>query len=228
MFERITRIIEEKEFQNIQNANILLIGLGGVGGYALECLIRSGITKITICDHDKIERTNLNRQIIATQQTIGNWKADAAKKRALEINKNCEISIHKTKLTLENIDDLKLTQFDIILDACDDIIIKCALIKETETKKIPLISCLGTANRIHPELLTITTLAKTYNDPLAKRMRNILKKENPKLLKTHVIWSEEEPIKKKKLGTLCPVPMAAGSILASYALNKIKNKNSEN
>lgn len=217
MNERTTLLLGAEKMAKIEQAKILLIGLGGVGGYAFEALVRSGFLHITICDFDVFEESNLNRQIYATQESLGISKAYVSKKRALEINPTCQITTLTGKIIPEQITKEFLADFDYILDACDDVPVKVALIKACKTNGKKFISCMGTANRTHPELLSITTLEKTTNDPLAKKLRNILKNTN--YLKTKVVWSSEIPVKQKKLGTLCPVPMSAGSLLASFVIN---------
>ena len=221
MNERILDLLGEEKFQKIQNCSVLLIGLGGVGGYAFEALIRSGFKNITIVDFDKFEESNLNRQIYALQQTIGKSKCEVALQRTHDINPNAQIKFFEEKLTEEKITNDFINDYDYIIDACDDGTVKIALIKVCGIAKKKLISCMGTANRTHPELLEITTLEKTANDPLAKKIRSAFK--NSSFLKTKVVWSREVPIKQKKLGTICSVPMSAGSLLASFIINDLVN-----
>lgn len=223
MFDRIIKVISMEQFQALQQSNILIIGIGGVGGYALECLVRSGVKNITICDFDVIEESNINRQIIANSNNIGELKANEAFKRMQEINPNSHITIHTEKITTEAIPEL-ISSFDVVIDACDDTIIKAELICYTKDHNIPLISCMGTANRIHPEKLTIQKLSETKNDPLAKKLRNLLRKKGEKYLNTFTVCSSEEPIKTKNLGTICPVPMTAGALLASYTIQYLIQK----
>lgn len=225
MFDRIIQVIGEKSFQKLQNAHILIIGIGGVGGYALENLIRSGFENITICDYDIIEKSNINRQIIANSNNIGNLKVQEAKKRAKEINPNCQITIEETKLTIGNMLELFKKHFDFVIDACDDSVIKVELICHTMDQEIPMISCMGTGNRLHPEALEIIKLVKTKNDPLAKKIRNLLRKKSEKYLNVMVVCSKEDPLKSESLGTICPVPMTAGALLSSYVIQKILNNN---
>lgn len=219
MFERLIRLIGEDTFKEIQKLNIFIIGIGGVGGYTLESLIRSGITKITICDGDIIEKTNLNRQIISSNNNIGNKKVIEARKRANQLNPDCQITTIEAKIEPSAIPELNLNQFDYVIDACDDINVKLSLIEYCFQNKTKIISCMGTANRLNPEKLQISTLLKTKNDPLAKKMRNLLRKKNNDYLNVPVVFSDELPIKNEKLGTFCSVPMVAGSLMASYVIN---------
>lgn len=227
MFEKTIKLINIDNFKKIQNCKILLIGIGGVGGYTLECLVRTGFMNITIADYDRIDISNLNRQIIATQENIGEFKTEIAKKRVESINPDCKINIITQKITPENLNNL-LDNIDFLIDACDDVNLKISLIKNAIDRNIPVISCLGTGNKTHPELLKIGKLKETQNDPLAKKIRNLLRKQNEKYLKIPVVWSTELPQKTNELGTIPSVPMSAGSMLASYAINKILEEKKQN
>ncbi len=213
MFERLEYLIP---LAKLTDLNVLLIGLGGVGGYALECLIRSGIKNITVVDYDVFELSNLNRQILANINNIGEKKVEEAKKHAKSILKNVNITALDEKLTPFNIEELLKNNYDYIIDACDDIKVKTKLIILAHEKKLNLISCMGTANKLNPHLFEITTLNKTYNDPIAKKLRANLDK---KYHKVKVVWSSELSKKQKELGTICPIPMIAGAYLASYVIN---------
>lgn len=222
MFEKLNKIISEKHFNIMQNTHVLLVGIGGVGGFAFEALIRSGIGKITIIDHDVIDITNLNRQIITNNNNIGQKKIEEARKRALEINPKCEIITRDLFLDESNIDEIFKDKFDYIIDACDTITTKALLVKKAKELNIKLISCMGTGNRLDPTKVMITKLNKTYNDPLAKAMRKLLKENN---LKTNidVIWSSELPIKtgNRKPSSIILVPSTAGIYAASYIISDI-------
>ena len=223
MNERTEWLIGKENLNKINKTNILLIGLGGVGGYAFESLIRSGFKNITIIDYDTYDETNLNRQIYALNNTIGKSKVIEAFERAKQINGDILVTTINKKADDNLLTDEFLKKYDYVIDACDDILVKVHLINKCSSLKIKLISCLGTANKTHPEKLEITTLDKTYNDPLAKKLRFNLK-NNKKALKTKVVWSSEIPLKQKKLGTICSVPMSAGSLLTSYIINDILGK----
>ncbi len=225
MFDRTLKIIKKELLDKIKEQNILLVGVGGVGGFALEALIRLGFSNITIVDADDFEESNLNRQILCTQETIGKSKVEEAKKRALSINPKANIKSIQIFLNEENIEELFKINYDYIIDACDTITTKYLLIKlslETNTK---IISCMGTGNRIDPAKVTLTTLNKTYNDPLAKAMREILRKKNVPL-KIPVVWSKEIPIKTKEKtpGSIVLVPAAAGLEIAFFLLNDLEKQ----
>lgn len=225
MFERLNRMIEWNEFQKIQQLKVLLIGIGGVGGYTLECFVRSGILNITVCDYDVIEKSNLNRQIISTNLNLGHFKVEEAKKRVLLINPDCNIQVISEPISESNFSEILTKEYDFVVDACDDVGVKKACIISCLEQGIPVISCMGTGNRFHPEKLEIISLERTINDPLAKKIRNQLRKVDQKYLKVPVVSSRELPIHTLKLGTICQVPMAAGSLLASFVINEaIKNK----
>jgi len=218
MFHRLLRLISEDQFHLIQESRIAIIGIGGVGGYALESLVRSGFQHITIFDYDIIEETNLNRQIISLQENIGNLKVDEAKRRIKQINPECQVTLKSAKLTLDLID---FRDYDFVIDACDDVPIKIAMMKYCYDLSIPFVSCMGTGNRFHPELLEIVKLKKTANDPLAKKVRSALRKEGNKYLDTMVVCSKEVPVHNVNLGTICAVPMSAGALLSSYVIQRI-------
>ena len=223
--DRILKIIPKEKLDKIQNLNILIVGVGGVGGYALEALVRTGIKNITIIDKDKIDETNLNRQIIALNSNINKSKVEEAKKRALDIRS--DINIKAIELFLDK-DNLKSTldgkKYDYIIDACDNVTVKLELIRYAQENNINLISSLGTGNRLNPEELKITTLDKTFNDPLGKVLRKLVKDNNLNK-KVTVLWSKEIPIKTsdRTPGSLMFVPASAGILIASYIIRKELN-----
>lgn len=225
MFDRTLKIIDEQILETIQKQKILLVGVGGVGGFALESLVRLGFQNITIVDADNFEKSNLNRQIISTRENIGKPKVEEAKKRALSINPNAIITTHNVFLKEENMDTILKENYDYIIDACDTITTKYLLIKKALEANTKIISCMGTGNRLNPSKVTITRLDKTNNDPLASAMRTILRKNNISL-KVPVVWSSESPIKTKEkaVGSIILVPAAAGLQLVYYILNDLINR----
>ena len=152
-----------------------MIGIGGVGGYTLESLIRSGIENITIVDNDKVEISNLNRQLIALNSNIGKYKTEAFKMRIHDINPNCKVNIINEFIDENNIDLLFENDIDYLVDACDTIKTKELIIKKCKELNIKFITCCGTGNKLHPELLEITYLDKTDYDPIARRLRKYVK-----------------------------------------------------
>lgn len=224
MFERTLKIIDMDLLDRIKKQNVLLVGVGGVGGYALESLVRLGFQNITIVDNDCVEESNLNRQIISTTKNIGQNKVDIAKERALSINPQCQITTFKFFLNEENIENIFTKKYDYILDACDTITTKCLLIEKSLETNSKILSCMGTGNRLNPSKVEITKLNKTYNDPLSKAMRSILKKKNISL-NIPVVWSSEVPIstKEKVVGSIVLVPATAGLFMSYYVFNDLKN-----
>lgn len=221
MFERLEKILSEKELNQIRDLNILLIGIGGVGGYTLEALVRMGVGNITIVDYDTIALSNLNRQIITTRENIGSSKVLEAKKRVVSINPEINITTINKKIDKDNYLNLFKTHYDFVIDACDTITTKLLLIEYCIQNKVKIISCMGTGNRLHPEKLEITNIWKTNNDPLAKVIRKELRSR--KINKNiPVVASKEVPrkINDRTPGSSSLVPSVAGIYLASYVINE--------
>ena len=220
MFERVEAFLGENNLLKIKDKTVLVVGLGGVGGYALEALVRSGIQKLILIDYDKIEESNLNRQIITKRSNIGKYKIDEAKERVLSINPDCEVTTHNIFLDHKNIDILDKYHIDYLIDACDSVDTKKLLIDYSLDKNIKLIASMGTANKIDPTKLTITDIRKTSYDPLAKILRKYVldKRINTKIM---VVSSTEVPIRKDILASLVFVPGVAGILLAKYVINDI-------
>ena len=222
MFDRTISLIGEENFQKIQEKTILIVGLGGVGGYATESLVRSGIKKLILIDHDNIDITNINRQIISSNSNVGNSKVEEFKKRILDINPDCIVTIHKLFLDRNNYNILDNYQLDYIVDCCDSTDTKKMLIDYSLAKNIKIISSMGTANKLNPTKLEITDIRKTSYDPLAKIIRKYVNdlKTNKKIM---VISSTEPPQKRENLSTLIFVPATAGLLCGNYIINDIIN-----
>lgn len=219
MYERIINLIGEENFNKIKNTKILLVGVGGVGSFAFECLIRSGFQDITIIDKDIVEESNINRQLVANLNTIGQSKVDVATNFANNINKNIKITPIKTFLDKSNINALN-NDFGFIIDACDTLNTKLELIKFAQDKNIKIISSMGVGNRIDASLIKISRLDKTNNDPLAKKLRKLVK-ENNLNNKIPVVCSEEIPYKKGEVNSMITSPSIAGILLVNYIINDI-------
>lgn len=225
MFERLLKLISMQDLKTIEQKKVLLVGVGGVGGYALEALVRSGFNDITIVDGDTISISNLNRQIIAKTTNIGKLKVQEAKERCLSINPELNIKTIADTLTLDNFSNYINDNYDYIIDACDDILIKIELIKYASLKNIKIITSLGTGKKLDPLSLEITTLDKTYNDALAKKLRYELRKRNIDL-KIPVVFSKEEARDTGNVvGSAIFVPATAGILLANYVFNDAIKKN---
>lgn len=221
MFERVISLIGESNYNKIKDKKILLVGVGGVGGTALEALIRSGIEDITIVDYDIIDKSNLNRQLITNETNIGNLKALEAKNRCLSINSNLNIKTFDIKLNKENISIIE-DNYDYIIDSCDSIDAKIELYKYAKCNNIKIISSMGMGNRLDPSKICISTLNKTINDPLARIIRKRCKEENIDL-DIPVVYSTELPIKKDGVYSMIITPSIAGLYIAYYIINDIIN-----
>lgn len=222
-FKRTIDLIGTSKFNILKNKHVLVLGLGGVGGYSLEALVRSGVNNITIVDYDLIDETNINRQIIANINNIGNKKATEWYKRIKEINPNCNIFIIDKKINKENIDILFDNKVDYIIDACDTIEVKKELILKCTKQNINLISSMGMGNKLDPTKIEITELSKTKYDKIAKILRKFVKdnKINKKIM---VVSSTEQPIinnDNNKINSISYVPSVAGLLCASFVINDI-------
>ena len=222
MFERIISLIGKDNLEKINKTNILVLGVGGVGGYAIETLVRTGIENITIVDYDKIDISNINRQIIAKESNIGKSKVEEWKKRILEINNNVNVTIIKEKITKDNIDILFNKKYDYIIDACDTVIVKKILIKKCKEKNIKLLTICGMGKKINPSLVKICDIKDTEYDPIAKELRKYIRDNHIKG-KIPCIFSNEKPITndKKIIASMTPVPAVAGIYAAYYIINNI-------
>ena len=219
MYDRIINLIGEEQFNKIKNTKILLVGVGGVGSFAYEALIRSGFQNITIIDKDKVEITNLNRQLVATLNTINLPKVEIAKDKALNINENIKITAYNEFLSVDNINTLD-RNFDYIIDACDTLNTKLELIRFAQDNNIKIISSMGVGNRIEASKIKISRLDKTNNDPLAKKLRKLVK-DNHLNNKIPVVCSEEIPIKKGEVNSLITSPGIAGLLMVDFIINDI-------
>ncbi len=226
MQERLVWLLEDK-LNIIKNKTILIIGLGGVGSYALETLARTYFKKIIIVDNDKIDISNLNRQLMTNVDNIGLYKTDVWFDRIKKINPDCEVIKITEFITKDNLSLLFNYKVDYVIDACDTLETKKEIIKYCLKNKIKFISSMGMANRIDASKIKISYLDKTCYDPLAKKLRNLIKKENIKG-KIPVVYSEEQPIKIDKLGSISYVVGIAGLLCTNYVINDIlKEVNNE-
>lgn len=221
MFDRLELLIGKENIEKISEINVLIVGIGGVGGTALEALVRSGVKNITIIDKDVFSESNLNRQILSTRDSIGLYKVDVGINRCKSINPDVNITGLKINLDEKNVNELEY--FDFIIDACDDINAKLALMQYANKNNINLISSMGTGKRLNPSNVIITRLDKTSNDPLAKKMRYEARKRGLKL-NIPVVCSKEEPINNDRIiASSIFVPSTAGLMLAYYIIEKVIN-----
>ena len=220
--ERLGLLVGENNLEKIENTKVLVLGLGGVGGYALESLVRCGIKYIIGVDYDVIDETNINRQIICTKSNIGKHKVDAFEERVKDINPNINFIKIKEKIIPDNMDIIISLKPDYIIDACDYIETKKELIRRCIKNDIKLISSMGTGNKLDPSKLKIMDIRKTNYDPIAKIIRKMVKDEkiNKKVM---VVCSDEEKVvdKIKEIPSNSFVPPVAGMLCTSYVINDI-------
>lgn len=226
IFSRTERLIGEDALRKLQNSNIIIFGLGGVGSYTAEALARSGIGKMTVVDKDTVDITNINRQLYALHSTVGKPKAEVARTRILDINPECEVTAVAKMYLPENSEDFVLSQYDYIIDAIDNVTAKIDLAVKAEHLGIPIISSMGTGNKLDPTAFKVSDIYKTSVCPLCRVMRTQLKKRGVKKLK--VVYSEETP---KTDGERTPasisfVPSVAGLIIAGEVIKDIIQKES--
>ncbi len=221
-FNRLENLIGSFSLEKLKESTVLVVGLGGVGGYVVEALARSGIGNLILVDYDKVDITNFNRQIIAINENIGKYKVDCFKERIGSINEECNVISYNLRIDNDNFKDIFNTKIDFVVDAVDDVRAKAAIINYCLEHNIDFISSMGTGNRLDPSKLTIMTLDKTYNDPLARVMRSKFDKSVQK--KITVCTSTELPLKVKDktvIGSNAFVPSSAGLLIASYIVRKI-------
>lgn len=221
MFSRLELLIGKENVEKLKNKHVIVFGAGGVGGYVIEALVRSGIGHISVVDNDKLSYSNLNRQIIALQNTIGKSKVEVIKERILSINPECQVHGIEMFYLPENADDIVLENYDYVVDAIDTITSKIELAKRCEEKNVKLISSMGTGNKLNPAMLEVSDIYKTSVCPLAKVMRRELKKRRIKRLK--VVYSKELPIKtnERTPGSSAFVPSSAGLLIASEVIKDL-------
>lgn len=232
MFQRTELLIGKENLNKLQHSHVIVFGVGGVGGFAIEALIRSGIGEISIVDFDTVDLTNLNRQIIATQNSIGKLKTSVMRDRLLSINPNVIVHEFPEKFSMENSDlFFKDKKYDYIVDAIDLVTSKLALAEIAKNLSIPIISSMGTGNKIEPTMLEVADINKTSVCPLARVMRKELKNRGIKKLK--VVYSKELPRKpfnesgsrekKVNVGSIAFVPSTTGLIIASEVVKDLCN-----
>lgn len=234
-FLRTQLLLGEKAMEKLKNSRVAVFGIGGVGGYVCESLVRSGIGAMDLIDCDTVSVTNLNRQIIATRKTIGKYKVDVMKERILEINPDVRVNVHRCFFLPENALEFPFDEYDYVVDAVDTVTAKIEIIMRAKENNVPVISSMGAGNKLDASMFRVEDIYKTKVCPLAKVMRHELKKRGVKKLK--VVYSEEYPIKpsgadeeqsciKKRVlpGSVAFVPSAAGLIIGGEVVKDlIKN-----
>lgn len=238
-FVRTEMLLGADTMEKLKNAHIAVFGVGGVGGYVVEALARSGVGKFDLIDNDTVALSNLNRQIIATHSSVGKYKVDVMKERILDINPKAEVTVHKCFFLPENSGEFDFTKYTYIVDAIDTVTAKIELILRAKEAEVPIISSMGTGNKLDPTKLEVTDIYKTEMCPLARVMRNELKKRGIKSLK--VVYSKEPPIKTQKNethqitssnqgrikdvpGSVAFVPSVAGLIIAGQVIRDVRGE----
>ncbi len=224
-FSREINLIGQENFQKLKNAKIAVVGVGGVGGYCVEGLVRMGVGEIYLFDGDTISLSNINRQIIATQENVGKSKVEEFKKRCLSINPQCKVFAFNEFINKDNVGNFNFNQLDFVIDAIDNITAKIALVKECQSNGVEIISCMGTGKKLNPMGFEVADIFKTSVCPVAKIMRKLCRENG--IEKLNVVYSKEEP--KLTEGGRIPasisfVPPIAGFILVSQAVNYIINR----
>lgn len=244
-FARTQLLLGEDAMKKLGNSRVAVFGIGGVGGYVCEALVRSGVGHFDLIDDDKVCLTNLNRQIIATRKTVGKYKAEVMKERMLDINPDVEVTVHKCFFLPENADEFPFEEYDYVVDAVDTVTAKIELVMKCQEKGVPIISSMGAGNKLDASAFRVADIYKTKMCPLAKVMRHELKKRGVKKLK--VVYSEEKPIRPQedmsiscRSNCICPpgaehkcterrdipgsvafVPSAAGLIIAGEVVQDL-------
>ncbi|MCQ2815032.1 MAG: tRNA threonylcarbamoyladenosine dehydratase [Bacilli bacterium] len=225
MNERTIGLLGKLPFQSLKNSTVCVIGLGGVGGTCFESLVRSGVQHIVAVDYDSVDVSNLNRQILYTNNDLNRKKVNIAKNRAYSINPNIDFEGLNLKISESNISKLNNYKIDFIVDAIDDVNGKISIAKYALERNIPLLVSLGMANKLDPTQVSIIRLDKTTNDPLAKKLRHEYKKSGIDTKKIICAFSNEKPISDgKKLNSMIMVPSSAGLSIAYYVIHFLSEK----
>ena len=229
-FSRTELLIGKEGMEKLANSRVAVFGIGGVGGYTVEALARSGIGQLDLIDDDKVCLTNINRQIIATRSSIGKYKVDVAKERILDINPKALVNTYKMFYTPENADEIDFSKYDYVVDAIDTVVGKLEIIERSKKANVPVISSMGAGNKMHPEKFEVADISKTSVCPLAKVIRQELKKR--KISGVKVIYSKERPLKPQATieetsnkraipGSNAFVPSVVGLIIAGEVIKDL-------
>ncbi len=223
--KRTVMLISEEKFNQLKNKKIMIFGCGGVGGFVIEALARSGIDNLVLIDNDIINESNINRQIIATTKTIGRLKVDVFKERLESINKNINVTTYPLFVLKDNINEIDFTNIDYIIDCIDTVTAKLSIIETAKALNIPIISSMGTGNKLDPTKLKIVDIKKTHTCPLAKVMRYELRKRN--INDVLVLFSEElshVENSSSDIPSMIFVPSTAGIMIAQRVVLDLINK----
>ncbi|MCL1904479.1 MAG: tRNA threonylcarbamoyladenosine dehydratase [Oscillospiraceae bacterium] len=225
--ERTVRVIGENASDKLRTSHIAVFGAGGVGGATIEALARIGVGRLDIIDGDRITKNNLNRQMLALYETIGERKANVAKTRVCSINPDCIVQARDIFVTPENINEFDFSSYSYVVDAIDNVTAKIAIIAKCRETATPVISCMGTGNKLDPTRFRIDDISKTSVCPLARVMRRELK--NRDIERLNVLWSDENPIvndvRQRIPGSVSFVPPTAGMIIAGFVVKQLIERN---
>lgn len=235
-FARTRILLGDDAIKKLQSSRVAVFGIGGVGGYAVEALARAGVGSLDLIDSDRVALSNLNRQLHATHQTLGQYKADAAKERVLSINPACRVTVHRVFYLPENRDQFDFSQFDYIVDAIDTVKAKLSLAEQAQAAGTPIISAMGAGNKLDPTAFRVADISETSVCPLARVMRTECRKRGIRRLKT--VYSTEPPlrplappdepagpVRRDIPGSVSFVPAAVGLILAGEVIRDLTGWN---
>lgn len=219
-FSRTEMLLGAEAIERLSRARVAVFGIGGVGGYVCEALVRSGVGAFDLIDSDKVSLSNLNRQIIATRRTVGQYKTDVMRERMLAINPDADVRLHRCFFLPEHAKDFPFAEYDYIVDAVDTVTAKVELVMQAQANQVPIISSMGAGNKLDGSRFQVADLYQTKVCPLAKVMRRELKKRGIDKLK--VVYSEEEPLRRSSLpGSVAFVPSVAGLLIAGEVVKDL-------
>lgn len=219
-FCRTAQLLGNENVEKLFDRHVIVFGVGGVGGYVVEALARSGVGKISIVDNDVVNESNINRQIIALLSTVGMQKVEVLKNRILDINPECQVFVHNQFFLPENSNDFDFSIYDYVVDAVDTVTAKLEIIKKSKESNVPVISSMGTGNKLNPMGFKVSDISKTKVCPLARVMRNELKKRG--ISKVKCVYSEENPvIQTQTPASVAFVPSVAGLLIASEVIKDL-------
>lgn len=219
-FCRTAQLLGNENVENLFDKHVIVFGVGGVGGYVVEALARSGVGKISIVDNDVVNESNINRQIIALHSTVGMQKVEVLKNRILDINPECKVFVYNQFFLPENSNDFDFSIYDYVVDAVDTVTAKIEIIKKSKESNVPVISSMGTGNKLNPMGFKVSDISKTKVCPLARVMRNELKKRG--ISKVKCVYSEENSvIQTQTPASVAFVPPVAGLLIASEVVKDL-------
>ena len=219
-FSRTAQLLGNENVENLFDKHVIVFGVGGVGGYVVEALARSCVGKISIVDNDVVNESNINRQIIALHSTVGMQKVEVLKNRILDINPECQVFVYNQFFLPENSNDFDFSIYDYVVDAVDTVTAKLEIIKKSKESNVPVISSMGTGNKLNPMGFKVSDISKTKVCPLARVMRNELKKRG--ISKVKCVYSEENPvIQTQTPASVAFVPSVAGLLIASEVIKDL-------